>query len=237
MRNIKVFITSPSDVQEERKIAEEVISDWSKRHSDKEDVRLEPVMWERIVFPKIGENIQEYINKTLNQCDLVIGIFGTRFGNDTGVQPGGATEEITQMLEAGKPVMLYFWDRSYVPFATESIDFAQKAQLARFRESISTKALVSSFSNPEEFRAQLTNDLEFLMKRWLEKDNTEELIKALTKSFTSNPLELVIDPGTASPEDIGELLYEISQLYRMIGGSGIVFRSSEVEIHQGEALS
>jgi hypothetical protein len=42
------------------------------------------------------------------------------------------------------------------------------------------------------------------------------------------PLTLLIDPGTASPEEIGELLAEISALYRMLGGSGINFTLTDV---------
>ena len=37
------------------------------------------------------------------------------------------------------------------------------------------------------------------------------------------PLELLIEPGTATAEEIGELLAEISKLYQMMGGSGINF--------------
>ena len=42
------------------------------------------------------------------------------------------------------------------------------------------------------------------------------------------PLGILIDPGDASAEELGELFYEISELYRMMGGSGIDFRVSEV---------
>ncbi len=37
------------------------------------------------------------------------------------------------------------------------------------------------------------------------------------------PLTIYVKPGTAPPEEIGELLAEISSLYRMLGGSGITF--------------
>jgi hypothetical protein len=43
------------------------------------------------------------------------------------------------------------------------------------------------------------------------------------------PLTFIVDPGTATPEEIAELLAEISALYRMIGGSGITFTPSEVK--------
>ena len=49
------------------------------------------------------------------------------------------------------------------------------------------------------------------------------------------PLALIIDPGTAKPEEIGELLHEISNLYRMVGGSGLTFRATEIRC--GSAVS
>lgn len=43
-----------------------------------------------------------------------------------------------------------------------------------------------------------------------------------------SPMELLVDPGTASTEEIGELLFELSTLYRMIGGSGVSFTMTDV---------
>lgn len=36
-------------------------------------------------------------------------------------------------------------------------------------------------------------------------------------------VRLIIEPGTASAEEIGEFLAELSKLYRMMGGSGIKY--------------
>lgn len=41
--------------------------------------------------------------------------------------------------------------------------------------------------------------------------------------FDAPPLVLLLDPGTATGEEIAQLLYEFSTLYRMLGGSGITF--------------
>lgn len=40
---------------------------------------------------------------------------------------------------------------------------------------------------------------------------------------TSKTLDLLLDPGSASAEDLSELLFEISKLYRLVGGRGIQF--------------
>jgi hypothetical protein len=50
------------------------------------------------------------------------------------------------------------------------------------------------------------------------------------------PLTVLIRPGTASPEEIGDLLAEISILYRMFGGSGIAFSLEDLHMPVEEAL-
>jgi hypothetical protein len=46
----------------------------------------------------------------------------------------------------------------------------------------------------------------------------------------ADTLPILLDPGTASPDEIGEFLAELSILYRMVGGSGIEFRMDDVAI-------
>lgn len=43
------------------------------------------------------------------------------------------------------------------------------------------------------------------------------------------PLGVYLDPGSASAEQIAELLTELSRLYRMLGGSGISFARTDIE--------
>lgn len=51
--------------------------------------------------------------------------------------------------------------------------------------------------------------------------------RALTEesqdSHSHTPLEFYLDPGTATSDEVSELLYEISKLYRLGGGRGIQF--------------
>jgi hypothetical protein len=59
----------------------------------------------------------------------------------------------------------------------------------------------------------------------------QELLPA--RAGLSPELTIYIDPGSAPPEAVGELLSEISRLYRMIGGSGITFTNSGVAYPEG----
>ena len=52
------------------------------------------------------------------------------------------------------------------------------------------------------------------------------------KSFSGNErLAFYIKPGTATPEQIGELLGEFSILFKMMTGSGIDFTLENVKIN------
>ena len=89
-----VMIASPSDVASERSIVREVIYDWNAVHSEEKSMVLLPVESESHSSPEMGRP-QEIINRqTVDKCDLLVGIFGTRIGTDTGEYDSGTIEEI-----------------------------------------------------------------------------------------------------------------------------------------------
>jgi cold shock protein len=45
----------------------------------------------------------------------------------------------------------------------------------------------------------------------------------------SETITVLVDPGCATADEISELLFELSTLYRMLGGSGISFVLSEMK--------
>jgi ATP-dependent Clp protease ATP-binding subunit ClpA len=57
--------------------------------------------------------------------------------------------------------------------------------------------------------------------------NASHGIEVSSEIESSEPIEFLIDPGTATASEIADLLFEISKLYRMIGGPGINFRVTD----------
>ena len=172
-RIIKVLVASPSDVGEERKIAEAVIHDWNTRHDGKEDIWLKPVLWELDTAPETGERAQEIINtQIVDECKCAIGIFWTRIGTDTGVAPGGAVEEVERMIKARKPVMLYFSD---VPIARKKVDKEQEAKLDAFKVTIRSDALTYDYPDREDFRYKLSHHLELQVSKWFCKPGSKPI--------------------------------------------------------------
>lgn len=68
---------------------------------------------------------------------------------------------------------------------------------------------------------------------------TKDLL-GITLDATATPksISFLLDPGSASASEIGELYFEISRLYRMIGGAGITFTVTDCRLPQtSEGLS
>src|ERR1700676_735052 len=112
----RVLIASPSDMAKERKAATEAVNDWNAQHAVAESIVLLPVRWETHAMPKSDVRPQEAINcQLVRRCDILVGLFWTRFGSSTGVAESGTVEEIDQFVASGKPALLYFSNRPIDP--------------------------------------------------------------------------------------------------------------------------
>jgi hypothetical protein len=160
---IQVMIASPSDVLEERNEIEKIIHQWNYTHSSNSNVVLIPVKWETHSAPDLGGRPQELINnRILNKCDLLVGIFWTRIGSQTGGFASGTVEEIERHVTNKKPVMLYFSNKPVIP---DSIDQDQYTELKKFKETCLTRGLVSFFDSSEHFRNIFTQQLQIILSQ------------------------------------------------------------------------
>ena len=118
---------------------------------------LLPVKWETHAAPQSGVRPQEAINRQIVRgCDLLVGMFWTKLGANTGVAESGTIEEIDQFVAAGRPALLYFSGR---PIDPGKIDLKQYRKLKDFKAATSKKSLVGSFSTVTELRQNLLRDL------------------------------------------------------------------------------
>jgi hypothetical protein len=153
----RVMIASPSDVHDERRIAQEVIADWNAIHSEDESIVLLPLTWERDSTPIQGNRPQAIINaQVLEKADILIAIFWTRIGSPTGVAPSGTVEELREHVAAQKPALLYF---SSAPVHPDTVEAEQIAALREFKEEAKTRGLYEPFDSPDDFRRKFTRHL------------------------------------------------------------------------------
>ena len=157
-RVFNVMIASPSDVASEREIVREVIYEWNAVHSEDRNIVLLPVGWESHSSPEMGARPQEIINEqTVDRCDLLVGIFGTRIGTDTGEYSSGTVEEIEGHIALGKPVMLYF---SKQLGDSDAFDRDQYAKLEELRKHYESRGLYEIYDDNTDFKDKFSRQLQ-----------------------------------------------------------------------------
>lgn len=154
---LRILVASPGDVSEERQVIPEVINDWNAVSAFQSKIILMPVKWETNSAPLLGDRPQAVINEQLvRECDLLVGVFWTRIGTQTGVSISGTAEEIEQFVKLEKPVMLYF---SQSPIDPERIDIDQFSTLKKFKEKMRLQGLTESYSGIPDFRQKFGRQL------------------------------------------------------------------------------
>jgi hypothetical protein len=158
VRVIRVFVASPGDVGEERKAVEPVVNEINRTLGGQLGCRLEVVMWETDAYAAASPfGPQPIIDSQIDitGMDVVIGIFWTRFGTDTGFGLSGSAHEIQRALEAsmrrGKPhVMVYFCDR---PARIQSVnDAEQQKKVLELREQLGKRSLTFPYEQVQQFK-------------------------------------------------------------------------------------
>lgn len=160
---LKVVIGSPSDLVEERDAAEASIYEWNANNAEAERVTLLPVRWETQTHPETAVRPQDAINRQIiDGSDILLALFWTRLGTDTGVAPSGTVEEVDRFAASNRPVMIYFSQRPVVP---SNIDLQQLSRLRDFQSSTYSTALSATFSSPAELGHLLFKNMTSLVRQ------------------------------------------------------------------------
>src|SRR5687768_16289803 len=94
MHTIRIFISSPGDVGEEREKAKRVIDELQRHYGS--GVRLQPVLWEDLAIPATAtfqEGI-DFVVSTRHRIDVAVFILWSRLGTPLGAcitKPDGST--------------------------------------------------------------------------------------------------------------------------------------------------
>lgn len=185
MREINVFVSSPTDVEHERQRAERVVERLNGQYAGL--VRLIPIRWEQ-KFYEARASFQAQIPEAAN-CDLVIGILWSRLGSelppemppmaDGAPYPSGTAYEVLTAIEQsrakGRPSVYLFRKTApaVLPVEDEKSRALVNQQLDRLKafweRFIKTreghfKAGYQEFATPDQFESQL----EALLRGWLD---------------------------------------------------------------------
>lgn len=83
---VKVFLGSPGDLVEERKVAKRIVDEENRNHAIPQGCQFELVGWEDTVAQH--GRAQAVINRDLDQCNYFIGVLWKRWGSPPGPRDG-----------------------------------------------------------------------------------------------------------------------------------------------------
>ncbi len=194
-----VFISSPSDLKDERKKIKDFID--SYQYANK-NVRLNGILWEKELAATSGILPQQLINPTLlKNADILIGLFSTRFGSPTENSESGTVEEIELFVNSGKPVVLYFIKDKDCRTTTELglEDVRNLEKILEFKKQYSTKGIYKEIEL-SELLVHLKQDLDYNLQSILNQENAYNNDMENNKKNIANPKDKEKEILTANIE-------------------------------------
>jgi hypothetical protein len=162
----RIFIASPSDIKDEREIVRKQIARWNSLHANSYQMFLQP-MDGKDSAPSLDDRGQAIINKLVDDCDLLIGIFWTRLGTPTSEAVSGTVEEIERARSMGKRCMVYFRNES-----ESQNDPSQYKRLQEYKEKLKPKGLIDDYETLEDFTHKVFNHITSAINE-IVKENTQ----------------------------------------------------------------
>ncbi|QEC66890.1 tetratricopeptide repeat protein [Panacibacter ginsenosidivorans] len=230
--NIKIFIASSAELKEEREKCILIINKIRKNHKH---LDLEPVEWEYDIvqgnFPGY-ENIQAGINKTLEECQLVIFLFYSRIGKYT-------REEFEIATNLNKKIFAYFKDG----FTPKRETLQSFSEVLEFKESLTDTVLYKEYKNLIDFELLISDNLNLffseayhityvkrtdetvstlsqsnleLIRMLGEKDNEIKELRAGNNKSNDRQIQLQIEKLTQEKESIRTELYQSQEIINQL---------------------
>ncbi|MDZ7342102.1 MAG: NACHT domain-containing protein, partial [candidate division KSB1 bacterium] len=168
MQKIRLFLSSPRDVEAERLRVHKEIAQINRMWGDVYDVFLEVLDWKTHVTPDMGRP-QEVINRQIQNYDIFVGVMWKRFGTPTGKAESGTEEEFNiayaNWEKFQRPRILFYF--SQAPFMPKTSDeVMQLAKVMAFKEQLQKKGLICEYQSLDEFGDLLREHLANVLKEW-----------------------------------------------------------------------
>ncbi len=179
---VKIFISSPNEVANERVIIKDIISDINGVWEDCLGIKFKAINWEKIPPKFVEKSVQTTINNDLNDCDIYLGILWKYFGTPVGKYMSGTEAEyefakkkkknfLDGKNEGDIDIMFYFSNISYPP---QDINTIQLDLVNDFKEKIRNNIIYSEYNSIEEFKYLIFQHLSIQLKERYEKIKQEK---------------------------------------------------------------
>ncbi|PKP17215.1 MAG: hypothetical protein CVU05_15940 [Bacteroidetes bacterium HGW-Bacteroidetes-21] len=158
----KLFIASPSDLNEDRKAIDEVIHELNLTFGQQNNLVLELLKWETHSAPGISEkHPQELINKDIGSTyDLFIGLMWLKFGTPTSIAGSGTEEEFynayCRFEEHPNSLQILFYFNNSLPKSLQDINPQELDKINNFKKKIGDeKVLYWNYNTTEQLQSFL----------------------------------------------------------------------------------
>ena len=147
---IRIFVSSPGDVKNERRVLEEVVTRINRTDGEERQCRLELWKWEKDVVPLIGPPPQNVVDEQTPRYDIFLGIMNSRFGTPTDEYGSGTEQEFRhacqQWGDKGEHwILFYFNDDPKAPMTSKRLQ--QLLRVTQFREELEGKGITGTYTD------------------------------------------------------------------------------------------
>lgn len=159
-----VLLSCPGDVLDQMDLVREAINTFNETVGLEHDAVLMLRHWSISTYAESGKSGQESLNdQFVKYCDIVIAIFGGRFGSPTEKYQSGTEEEIEMFLNDGKQVFMLFFEGD----KSGDIDPKQLAKVRKFKEKYKSnkKGVFLPYSDKKDLQSLLIRHLEMWFLR------------------------------------------------------------------------
>ena len=136
---ITIFISSPGDVPEDRKLIIRTINGWNQRNGGSRKVFFQALTWEQLVAPDRGRSGQDVIDDQIgNTYDIYLGLMWSRFGSATTKADSGTEDEFDQAIarhdsDGGLTISFLFKNS---PIPQDMLDGLQFDKVQKFKKKV-----------------------------------------------------------------------------------------------------
>ncbi|MGK4568361.1 DUF4062 domain-containing protein [Flavobacterium sp. 3HN19-14] len=143
----RVFLASPSDLDEERDAVSEVISELNLTYGNPNNIVIELLKWETNSAPGISNiSLQNIVNTDIPAYDLFIGLLWMRFGTPTAEFGSGTEEEFNiaheRFIKDNKSIQILFYFKNSPPHSLDMINPEQLSKIMSFKTSLGEKNIL-----------------------------------------------------------------------------------------------
>ncbi len=243
---LRLVVASPGDVAAERAVVENVAIELNRTLAADRKIRLEVARWETDAYPGFHlDGPQGICDKVLQieNCDVMVGIFWTRFGRPTPNGMTGTEHEIHRAVvswqnKKSPHVMVFF--NTAAPNLRSGEERRQWALVADYREKFPDEGLFWEYEGvarfEQEFRKCMSNYLRDKFFPIQLDEVSTHVPKAAISDVLSNQewTKLLIDRRIPAAQ-VPQILTAFADFVRACGGIGIEAKlTAEVGKRKGE---